>query len=208
MRFLGIAACALLLTGCVTSHKTYRAPDSAKVERSTKILTEKVALARETARKARVATLEAQESARKLMALGVDLKGKLAILKEKVPVAMVPMVTEIQTAAVAQDDEEKILRAKLDEAVSLNAILQDRQIDEEKARAQLQNDQGAYVTGAVALAQSATNEREFRIKAESQLLKQKLWGILWKLGGGAVVIGIIALIILWFTGKLAFKFAK
>lgn len=189
MRPLLLLFCLILTTGCVSSHKTYKAPDSAKVDKSTRVLTEKVARARETADQSRNATLEAQK-----LALTVD--AKLAILKTKVPPELIPMVTDIQSAASATD-------AKLGEVVAFNNVLQKRQQEEEQARIQLQGDQSDYAGAAAGLAGDATNERENLIKTQKALLASRFGGIMVKLGAILFVLIVIFLIILKAAGKLS-----
>jgi hypothetical protein len=208
MRIVAIVGCALLLGGCATAHKTYQAPSDAKVKATQKVLTEKVAQARATATKAREATLKAQAEAKELIALAAAVKDKLAVLKAKVPAELQPLVKEIQDAATAQEQKETQTRTDVDSAVALNEQLMQHQKEEETARMDAVIAANQYAGAAAGLAQDATNEREYRIAAEKQLLKQKILGWLWKIGGGAVVVLIIVLIVLWFTGKLAFKFAK
>lgn len=211
MKPIPVIVAAMLLfafCSCTTPHKTFRPPSSAQVDKSNKILTEKVARARETATKSRQATLEAQESAKKLMALAKTMKEKLGVIKERVAPEIIPLVTEAQTTALAQDSEELVLRSKLSEAVEFNDVLQQRQQEEESARAQLQFDQNTYALGAADLARDATTEREKRITVEKKLLQQRLLGWLWKVGGGLVLLAVVALVILWLSGKIFFKIAK
>jgi hypothetical protein len=179
----------LLMVGCVSPHKTYHAPSSAKVDRSTKVLTEKVLRARETAAQARRATLEAQ-------ALAVTVAAKLAILKGKVPPELVPMVTDVQTATTAQD-------AKLVQAIALNDLLQKRQQEEETARVQLQNDQSDYAAASAGLAGDATNERNNLIKTQKALLASRFGGIMVKLGAILFCVIVIFLVIAKMAGKLS-----
>lgn len=171
---------AMLLTSCVTSRKTYHPPKDAKVKAATVDLNVKVGRARDTAKKAKTATKEA--------------KAKVIVLREKAPPEMKPLVAEVDEA--------------LSRAIAWNTQLEIQLREAETARSTLQAAQDEYAGGAAGLAQDATNERNFRIAAEKQLMKEKWLSLLWKLGGGAVALGIIALIVLWFTGKLAFKFAK
>lgn len=191
--------------GCTTSHKTYKAPDSARVKATQKVLTEKVAQARATATKSREATRRAQAHAQELIALAKAVKDKLEFLMGQVPVEFRPLVQETKTAASDQEQKEFQLRQELDSAVALNELLMQHQKEEETARAQTVNAADEYAGAAAQLAIDATNEREKLITVEKQLIQQKWFGILWKIGGGLAILAIIVAVGLWFFGKLAIK---
>lgn len=199
---LQLLVAATLLCSCTTSHKTYHAPNNGRVKATQKTLTEKVAQARTTASKAREVTLKAQVHAKELIVLSGAVKEKLESLANQVPIEFKPLVEEIQNAAKAQEDKEILLRQEVDNAVSLNALLQQHQQEEEQARIQAVKAADEYAGAAAQLAQDATNEREERIKVEKQLIQQKWFGLLWKIGGGLFILAIIALVVLYFTGKL------
>lgn len=208
MRFLAFIGCAVLLSSCTTPHKTYLPPSNAKVTASTKKVVDGATAAHTSARAAKTHVEAAQKHNDALLVTGLDLQQKLdAIIKIAPPESQAALAqvktdaTDIQSHADGLQTELKGAHTKQDET-EVHQTKLDQDI------AQLKIDQGQYQSNAQTLATDATNEREARITAESQLLKQKILGWIWKIGGGAVVIGIIILIVLWFTGKLAFKFAK
>jgi hypothetical protein len=204
---LVLVVCGLLL-GCATQHKVYKAPDKTKLIAAQKALNEKAATARATAAKARAATLKAQASGYQLIALAQAVKDKLAFLMSKVPPELVPFVKDVQDAAVAQEAQESILRTDVGDAVNFNAQLAAQNLEVEKARLSVQAEADKYIVDAGVIAADATNEREYRIKAESQLSKEKWTRILWRVFGGMFLCVIILIVGLWAFGKLGWAVGK
>lgn len=208
VRYLAIISCALLFGSCVAPAKKFKAPSDVKVKATQKVLTEKQVQARATAKKAREATLKAQRSARDLIALANNVKDKLGILLGKVPPELIPMVTDIQTAHEAETKQEEQVRTDVADAVAWNTRLEEHQKEEEKARVDTISAADEYAGAAAGLAQEATDADARRYKAESQLLKEKVYRILWKIGGGLFVTILIVVIALWLFGKLGLVGAK
>lgn len=208
MRFLAFVGCAVLLSSCSTPHKTYQPPSNAKVTASTKKVVDGAASAHSSARAAKTHVEAAQKHNDALLVTGLDLQQKLDSIIKIAPPELQSALTAVKGDATDMQNHAAGLQTELHGAHVKQDETESHQVKLDQDIAQLKIDQGQYQSSAQTLATDATNEREARITAESQLLKQKIWGWIWKLGGGAVVIGIIALIILWFTGKLAFKFAK
>lgn len=204
----GLICVALLMCSCATREKTYKPPSDAKVRASEKVLTEKVAKARETAAKAKQATQEAKEIAARLDASAKIWGPMVEKLIKDVPEEFKQPARDIQNALKEQVVQEGFLKAKIDEAVGHNAQLEIELKEAETARGILKQAQQEYQNEALGLANDATNERNLRIKAEKALswYRWHWWGSWIALGLGIVACGIFAF--LKFTGRLAFTGAK
>lgn len=210
-RFLLVATIATLqftFLGCSTSPKTYQPPSTVKMRAAAVKLNSKVTQARETAAKAKKAGIEAKGIHEKIVFDSLAIRKTLAKWGLELPEQYKGPFQEVSDSVDALIVENTALQTKLDELLQWNTQLELRLNEAEVARLALQKEQDDYAGAATVLAGEATIERNFRIKAEQQLTKQKIFGLFWKLGGGIVIAGIIALIALWFTGKLAFKFMK
>lgn len=207
MRLLAFIGCAVLLSSCATPHKTYQPPSNAKVTASTKKVTDGATAAHSASRAAKAHVEAAQKHNDALLVTGLDLQQKLDAIIKLAPPELQPALAEVKSDATDMQAHGDGLKTELDGAHAKQDEVEKHQTKLDQDIAQLKIDQGQYQASAQTLATDATNEREARITAEGQLLKQKILGWLWKIGGGAVVIGIIALIVLWWTGKFAFKFA-
>lgn len=205
---LAILCCGLLIGACSTPHKTYHPPSNAKVTASTKRVTDGATAAHSSSRAAKLHVEAAQKHNDALLVTGLDLQQKLDAIIKIAPPELQPALAAVKIDATDMQTHADGMKVELDGAHKKQDETEAHQIKLDQDIAQLKVDQGQYQANAQTLATDATNEREARITAEGQLLKQKILGWLWKLGGGAVVIGTIVLVILWFTGKLAFKFAK
>lgn len=207
MRFLALIGCAVLLCSCATAHKTYLPPSNAKVTASTKKVVDGATAAHATSRAAKAYVEAAQKHNDALLVTGLDLQQKLDAIIKIAPPELQSALAAVKADSTDMQAHADRLKTELDGAHTKQDETEAHQVKLDQDISQLKIDQGQYEANAQTLATNATNEREARITAEGQLLKQKILGWIWKLGGGAVVIGIIALIFLWFTGKLAFKFA-
>jgi len=199
---LCLAAIAALFCGCSTQPKTYKAPDGAKLKAAQAALNVKAAKARATAAKSRAAVLAAQDVAKRLIAMSDTVRDGLSLLHTKVTPDLYPLLEAIQKEAADQRAAEEELRERLAEAVAWNTQLFAELQDVEKARQLVQIEADKYQVSAVGLAQDATNERNYRITAEKQLMKEKWTRILWRIGGGAFLLLILVIVGLWLTGKL------
>lgn len=203
MRLVAITFCsALLLAGCVSPHKTYLPPDDTKVKAATHDLTIKVVKARDTAAKAKKATEEAQA----LLAQSVNISKTVKDLLEKLIVQLPDYAGPLREITTNVDDliaKNAELDAKVKEAVAWNLQLQADLATAEAARQTLQKEQDGYAGGAGELAQSATNEREEKIKVQKTLLwyRVRWWGAFVALG--AAVVGWILFGVLKIGAKAA-----
>jgi uncharacterized membrane protein YgdD (TMEM256/DUF423 family) len=207
-RIILIVCTLVCFSGCATRPKTYHAPDNRKLKAAEDALNKKAALAQETAKKARAATLKAQANGKQLIALSKAVKDKLAFLMGKVPPALVPLVKDIQDAAKAQEDQEQILRQSIDEAVAWNVQLAAQQVDVEAARLNTVVEADKYEAGAAQTALDATDERNSRITAEKALSLSRWYGWLWKIGIFLFIGLVVFLIIAKVLGKLTLWGAK
>lgn len=181
------AFAAILLSSCVSPHKTYHAPDDAKVKAATRDLTVKVSKARDTAAKARQATVEAQQ----LLAQSINISTTVKALLEKLIVQLPAYNGPLREITVNVDDliaKNSELENKVKEVVAWNTQLAVQLAEAEKARNTLQIEQNNYAGGAAGLAESATAEREDKIKVQKKLLwyRVRFWGA-WVALGGAVL---------------------
>jgi cellobiose-specific phosphotransferase system component IIB len=208
MRLLAIACFALLLGACATPHKTYLPPSNVKLEASTKRLAAAVEKATSTAARAREHIEAAQAAAKKEAVTAKELGKQVDELIALLPPELKPRGDALKKA-VAEDQADvgdiatHVYGAQL-EHVQLGKDL----YEANAAKLQVDIDKREYYANAGKLAKDATDEREARIKAEAQLVKEKWIRILWKIGGGFVVLLIIAGVVLFFTGKLGVVLAK
>ena len=208
IRALGFSLlCGALLSGCATRPKTYAAPSAARVDASTERLGAAVAKAGETAARAEAKISAAQTSAQKIATGSAELVRQATALEAAAPPDLKPQVQELRARLDAQRAEETLLAASLAAAREEHATLRNDVAEAAAAKAALQKDQAVYQTEARALAQTATEERTARVAAEREITSQKILGWLWKIGGGAVVLALVGGVVLWWTGKLAFKLA-
>lgn len=205
---LPLLLAAGLFSNCSTPHKTYLPPSNAKVTASTKKVTDGAAAAHGTQRQAKQHVVAAQKHNDALVVTGLELQKKLDAIIKIAPPELQPALAAVKADATAIQNDADDLKTELDGAHKKQDETEAHQVKLDQDIAELKIHQGQYESTAQTLATDATNEREARITAEKQLFKEKIFSFLWKLGGGALVLGIIALIVLWWTGKLAFKFAK
>lgn len=208
MRLVLVVACGLLLSSCATKHKTYRAPDPAKVHAATRQVEDDLVEARKLSREARKFVTDAQKNADVITTRSLDLHQKAVVLMTAVPEPFKAQALEIVKGIAEQQADEAELTRNLSGAQAKNEELEKHQTKTDKDVAALKQEQANYFRNAQKLADDATMEREHRIKAEKQLVKEKWIRILWKIGGGFVVVLIIGGVILYFTGKLGVVLAK
>jgi hypothetical protein len=210
-RFAGLViaiVCCAFLGACATSHKTYKPPSNTKLEASTKRLAAAVEKATSTAGRARAHVEAAHAAAKKEEVTAKELSRQVDELLKLLPPELKERGEALKTA-IAEDHSDvgeivtNVYGAQL-EHVQLGKDL----FEANAAKLQVDIDKAEYYENAAQLATDATTEREARIKAESQLVKEKWIRILWKIGGGFVVLLIIAGVVLFFTGKLGVVLAK
>lgn len=205
MRPIFVIFVAALLCSCTTPEKTYHAPNDAHIVATTKTLNEKVQKAVQTAYKARQATSEAQESAKRLIGLAKTVSDKLEALRKNVPAEYRGAVEDVQTAEKAQSNEEAVIRQKTLDAAGHQTNLEVQLNEAERARRAVIAAQDEYQLGAGEIARDATDESRRRFKAESQLLQQKLYRWLFRGALGTILIVGVLVVIAW---KLGWKFIK
>lgn len=195
----------LTLTGCVTRPKTYHAPDATKFNASSKKLGENIEKTGGTISRAQVRVSAAQKNYDQVASASVDVRDKVVAISKVVPLEFLPEINQLLAAVDAKILKEGELAGNLDGA---NAEIEQAKKDNAASavfKAEVQSHFETYQLRATQSAAIATEERNARIVAEKQIVQQKIFRILWKIGGGLLVLGIIALIVLWFLGKVSIK---
>lgn len=188
-----LALSAVLCAGCSTRPKVYRAPSEAGVVIATRKVEAAIANAHANLEAAR------QETAA-IVTASAEIEERVDELAAKVPEELRAEVDALKTAIVAQRGRETQLVVRLHDTAGDVA-------EADKAKNELRLEQTKYAGEAKALAFDATFERNERIAAEKQLVREKVVRVLWKVGGGVAVVGAIILAFLYFTGRVAFRLA-
>lgn len=191
---LVLAGLTLSLGACATAPRHYQPPDPTKMNASRQRLGTAVTKSRATATKAKSQVGEAKK-------ISASVNEKLTALKKKVPKELVPVVEEIEVAQKQQD-------AKLTETIETQTVLEGQLTEADNAKLQHEKDDLEYQGKAGTLADTATAERNARIKAEKALswYRWHWWGSWIALGAGILACGVFAF--LKFTGRLAIAGAK
>lgn len=203
-----IAILVLSLSACSTPYKKYAPPDSTKLRAAVTKLHTAIDKSHATSRKIAAKHVEAQQTTDSIQVEQLNLDQKLDELMKQAPPELQPKVKEAQDLSAAQNTRIELLEKQLKEGSVLQVELDKNNADVTSAENDVHRNGEEYLKGAQALADKATEEREFRRKAEAENLKMKIFK--W-LGGGAIVIFIIVIIgalIAWKTGKLAIWGAK
>lgn len=193
MKWLALLS-VVFVSACTSPHKTYQPPSNVKVTASTK-------KAHESARAAKAHVDAAQKHADAISVRSLDVQKKLDAIIKVAPPELQSALTAVKVDVTDMQTHEEGLHTELSGA-------QKRQDELENHQNDLERNQAAYYVEAQTLANAATNERESLITVQKQLIQQKIFGWLWKIGGVLIILVIGLLIFLWFTGKLAFKFVK
>jgi chromosome segregation ATPase len=196
------------LSGCAIHHKTYSAPDAAKVNASEKRLSDAVTKATDAAARAQSHIEAAQKAADRAAAESasvINLTGQLAI---QVPEHLRSEVAELRTAVDAQQSAEGELSVQLAGAYKDHGELRGHLEEANQAKAEALQARTEYQNEAGQLARRATEERDRRISAEKKLswYRWHWWGSWIALGAGVIACGLFAF--LKFTGRLALVTAK
>lgn len=207
-RLLIVLVAAAALSSCGTRPKTYVAPSGAHVEKQTKRVAAAVKSATESAARAQTKVADAKTKADTISADSIAIADRVDKLEAVVPPEVVPQVVELRGSIEALQAQERDLVALLEDAKREHEQLAKDLHEAKVARIDLEIAQAGYKRDAEKLARSATEERDFRIAAEKQLFRQKLFGALWKIGGAVAIVGALVLAFLWFTGRIAFAGAK
>lgn len=185
---------AIFFSGCATAPRHYLPPDATKMNASRQRLGQAVEKSRATASRAKSQVIEAQN-------LSSARNEKLAALKKQVPKELVPAVEDIEAASQQQD-------AKLAEAVETQIVLESQLTEADNAKIQHEKDDLEYQGKAGGLADTATSERNARIKAENSLSWYRWhWFLSWIIAGIGVAVCIL-IAVLKFTGRLAIAGSK
>lgn len=203
MKQLIVSLATLALCSCATRHQTYIAPDPAKMNESASVLTGKVAKATDTAKKARAKVADIKTGTQKVSASIKQSEQDANDLYNVVPAQYKPQVLSLESAIQTAQLDLNTLSTGEDEAETLHAQLAKELDDAKVAKEQLEKDQATYVSDAGKLANSATVERDKRIKDEQSLSWYR-----WHWWGSWIVLGIGVLVcILLAVAKLAGKLA-
>lgn len=208
LRSLIVIAIATALTSCATRPKTYAPPDATQVTATTKRLSDAVTKASETATRAERHVKQAQKANDQVAAESATVVNLVNELAKLVPPELAPKVDELKGAVDRQQVATGELTLHLSGAQSEHEQLTKDNLESWAAKIALQVAQARYQADAKQIAQHATDERNARIAAEKQLSREKWARLFWKIGGGFLVLGIIALFILWLAGKWSIKGAR
>jgi hypothetical protein len=207
-RLIAILVAAMAFSSCATQHKTYRPPSNVKLEASTKRLAAAVEKATSTAERARGHVEAARKAADKEATSSASVLTQLDDLLKVLPSELKAKGDALKEAVVHDQIDIGEIVTHVDGAQREHGQLGKDLFEANAAKLQVEVDKREYYANAGKLAKDATDEREARIKAEAQLVKEKWIRILWKIGGGFVVLLIIAGVVLFFTGKLGVVLAK
>lgn len=186
-----ICLAALSLGACASPAVNYKAPSPAKLNAATTRLYTSIKTAHTNADKARTHIQTAKKSS-------ADVKTKLADLKKKAPKELQDDIDAIIESHTAESDNITNAAATQDELEKNFAQI-------EKDKAQVESEKNAYYLNGEKLAQEATKESVARYQAQSQLIKDKFYGWVWKIGTALAIIVVILIVVLSLAGKLALK---
>jgi hypothetical protein len=202
------AAAAVLLSSCVTRPKIYKAPDPTRVIETTKRLSAAIDRANATTARAETKLQEAQASEDRVAGHSASVLQLLRELKPNIPAELMPKFVELENSADAQIAEEGILSTATAGARGEVAQLKQDQAGIVKEKGQLMVDQATHFIEDRQLAAAATYERNARIAAEKKLVQQKIFRILWTVGGSFAALLVVVAIGLAICGKLGWGLAK
>lgn len=210
-RLFTLGAClavALCAGGCATRPTVYKAPDASRVIATTKRLSAAIARQAETTIRVEAKAQEAQQSSDRIATHSATVINQVDELAKVLPIEFQPQVAQLRAAVDAQIVEEGKLSASL---AGMRGEIEQLKSDNAavvKEKNQLLLDQARYQSDAKRIADAATEESRQKVEYQKQLTSQKIFGLLWKLGGGVVLVGVLVLGFLWFTGRIAISAAK
>jgi hypothetical protein len=198
---------ALFAGGCATRQHVYAPPDNAKVIEATRKVKEGIVKSKEKAHEVKKDLIGATESRDRLIVVSHNLSEQLDAIIAVAPKELIPALDKAKDYSVAGELEQSVLSKFLDSGQGKVDSLEIEIGSAERWQVTLETRQGEYHTEAQSLADTATNERTARIKAEKALSWYRWhWYIGWiVMGLGVIVCGIFAF--LKFTGRLALKSA-
>lgn len=203
-----IAILVLSLSACSTPYKKYAPPDGTKLRAAVTKLHTAIDKSHATSKKVKAKHIEAQQTTDTIKVEQLNLDQKLDELMKQAPPELQSKVKEAQDLSSAQNTRIDQLEKQLKDGFDLQVQLEKDNLNVTAAEGDVKRNGEQYMTDAQALADKATEEREFRRKAEAENLKMKIFK--W-LGGGVVIlfIGIlVAGFFLWKAGKLTLWGAK
>lgn len=203
MNRLIVLLLAVAVGACATRPHTYSPPTDVYVRESTNEVKQKITEARKTSEEAKTLVVEAQKQTDEVASISINagsdldkiiqiapdyIQGQLASVKTQMDDLKTREVTLTQTLQ-STFDKHDALGKQLEETSATLAELEKRQIE--------------YHTEAQLLADDASKENAYRVKAEKSLswYRWHWWGSWIAFGAGVVLI--IFLGILKLTGRLA-----
>lgn len=181
MKYLPLLA--FLFIGCAIQPHTYSPPSNAKLQASTGRLSKAVDQSHVSAKKAQATVSSASKKAKAVQEETKKIKN--------LPPDFVQHLSDLE--------------AELEQAQKQQTELEQHLQEADAAKAQVEQDKAAYYKEAQKLADSATQERNYRIEAEKKVSYYRWHSWLFRIGSVIGVVVIIAVAGLWLTGKVALK---
>lgn len=181
-----LIAIALVFSNCATRPKTYTAPDARR-------LTTAIDKAAATEARARAHIESAQKKADELSVTSASVLAQVKELKALVPPELLPKVEALEQNANLQLVQEGEIETHLAGARSEHGTLTKELVESKAAKLE-------YTFKAETLATVATKSDKARYDAQSQLIQQKIFKWVFRIGGGLIV---ILVIVLFVAGKLS-----
>lgn len=181
MKSCNVAILAFLLCSCATKPFTYQPPSPAKLNQSTQDLSNAVNTAHGHAKQAQTNVSDASKKLKEVQTETLALKD--------VPPTLLEKIADLTNLLAAASTNQGLLEIDLTKA--------------DTAKAQVEKDKAEYFSDAQKLANTASQERDQRIKDEKALswYRWHWWGA-WIVTG----LGVLAFVLLWIlkiAGKLS-----
>lgn len=196
-----ISVLALSCASCTAPARKYSAPDFKRVDAAaTRLSAAHGKLAATTAR-AETKLAAAQKNADAIAEHSASIISLVDQLAKLAPPEMQPRVADLKTAVQSEQIETGDLVTNLSGAQTEIGRLKQKEIPEAiAAKSESDAAVAAVKIDARKTADAATSESSRRYKAESQLLSHKIFKWVFRIGGGLIVVVIIALFI---AGKIS-----
>jgi hypothetical protein len=196
---------SLVFSGCVTRPKTYHAPDATKFKESAKKLEVNIEKTGATIDRAQLRVAAAQKDFDEVSSASIEVRDRVVELSKIAPPELLPKFEELLAIVDEKTKKEGELSQNLEGAYSeIEQAKKDNNVSE-TLRTSVLSDFEVYQRGAIKNAADATNERNARIVAEKQVLREKIFRWIWRIGGGVVLLALVGVFILWIAGKWTFK---
>jgi len=196
---------ALLLAGCAAKPRIHSAPDPAKMNAAARRLSDAIDTSSQTAERAAVHIEAAQKAAAVEAAASATVVNLVNELAGLVPPELREKVTELQGSLERQQSATGEIVTHVAGAQQEHEQLRVENKATLEAKKDLETRQAQYVTDAGKLAIVATKSDQARYDAQSQLIKEKIFKWVFRIGGGALVLLVIVLLV---TGKLSWSVIK